>query len=35
MNSVSPGTGANFPVFQASFACSILSLREDTKFHQM
>ena len=32
MNSVSPGTGANFPVFQSSLACSIRSLRENTKF---
>ena len=35
MNSVSPGTGANRPVFHSSLACSIRSLREDTKFHQM
>jgi hypothetical protein len=35
MNSVSPGTGANFPVFQSSLACSIRSLREDTKFHNV
>jgi Transketolase, thiamine diphosphate binding domain len=35
LNSVSPGTGANLPLFQSSFACSIRSIREDTKFHQM
>ena len=32
MNFVSPGTGVNLPVFQYSLACSIRSLREDTKF---
>jgi hypothetical protein len=35
MNSVSPGAGVNLPVFQSFLACSIRSLREDTKFHKM
>ncbi len=35
MNSVSPRTGANRPVFQSSLAWSMRSLREETKFHQM
>jgi hypothetical protein len=35
MNSVSPGTGPKRPDFQSSFADSIRSRRDDTKFHQM
>ena len=35
MNSVSSGTLAKRPVFQSSLACSIRSLLEETKFHQM
>jgi hypothetical protein len=35
MNSVSPGTGRKRPDLQSSFACSIRSFRDDTKFHQM
>ena len=35
MNSVSSGTGANRPNFQSAFACSILSRRDETKFHQI
>jgi hypothetical protein len=35
MNSVSPGTGVKRPLFQFSFACSMRSRREETKFHQM
>src|SRR6185312_7774176 len=35
MNSCSCGTGAKRPDFQSCFACSIRSLLEETKFHQM
>jgi len=35
MNSVSPGTEENRPAFHSAFACSIRSLREATKFHQI
>ena len=35
MNSVSFGTDAKRPLFQSSLACSMRSLREETKFHQM
>src|SRR5262249_9287388 len=35
MNSVSPGTGLNRPLFQSSLACSIRSRRDETKFHQI
>jgi hypothetical protein len=35
MNSVSPGTDENRPAFHSAFACSIRSLREETKFHQI
>jgi hypothetical protein len=34
MNSVSSGTGANRPDFHSSFTSSILSRRDETKFHQ-
>lgn len=33
--SLSFGGKIILPCFQSSFACSILSLREDTKFHQI
>ena len=35
MNSVSPGTVSNLAIFQSALACSMRSLLEDTKFHQM
>jgi len=35
MNSVSPGTASNLAIFQSALACSMRSLLEDTKFHQM
>src|SRR6266478_5497091 len=35
MNSVSLGTCAKRPLFQSALACSILSLEEETKFHQI
>ena len=35
MNSVSPGTLSKRAAFQSAFACSMRSLREETKFHQM
>src|SRR2546423_13408455 len=35
MNSVSLGTCAKRPLFQSCLACSIRSLLEETKFHQM
>lgn len=35
MNSVSSETGANRPILQSSFACSIRSFELETKFHQM
>jgi hypothetical protein len=35
MNSASPLTMVNRPAFQSALACSMRSLREDTKFHQM
>src|SRR3954467_1781338 len=35
MNSLSPGTLSNRAAFQSALACSIRSIREETKFHQM
>ena len=36
MNSISsPGTLPKWPAFHSAFACSMRSLRDDTKFHQM
>src|SRR5258708_37407063 len=35
MNSVSLGTCAKRPLFQSALACSIRSLEEETKFHQI
>ncbi len=36
MNSISsPGTLPKWPAFHSALACSMRSLREDTKFHQM
>ena len=36
MNSISsPGTLSKWPAFQSALACSMRSLREETKFHQM
>ena len=36
MNSISsPGTLPKWPAFHSALACSIRSLREETKFHQM
>jgi len=36
MNSISsPGTFSKWPAFQSALACSMRSLREETKFHQM
>src|ERR1700722_3430965 len=35
MNSCSLGTGAKRPAFQSALACSIRSLLEETKFHQI
>src|SRR5258707_4855100 len=35
MNSVSLGTCAKLPLFQSALACSIRSLLEETKFHQI
>src|SRR5215210_8847339 len=35
MNSRSPGTLANRAAFHSALACSIRSMREETKFHQM
>ena len=36
MNSISsPGTLSKWPAFQSALACSMRSLRDDTKFHQM
>src|SRR4029077_2931626 len=35
MNSCSLGTCAKRPLFQSALACSIRSLLEETKFHQM
>ena len=36
MNSISsPGTLSKWPAFQSALACSMRSLRDETKFHQM
>ena len=35
MNSGSPGTLAELPSFQSALACSMRSLHDDTKFHQI
>src|SRR6185436_20478024 len=36
MNSISsPGTFSKWPAFQSALACSMRSLRDETKFHQM
>src|SRR6185312_5872293 len=36
MNSISsPGTLPKWPAFHSALACSMRSLRDDTKFHQM